>query len=157
MVVLLWPILWKYAYTCMCMHLWSYMYLYNASGKVIGNRVYWIGILYAYEKNLYPINSFVQKHCHTFFSYQVVATDADLAEPYNLVVYDTAGTARAEQYFDVDVTSGIIFVKRDLRFPTSQTSEMFVLDIQVSITEEFISITPLFVHLPCWDIICTTV
>ena len=93
---------------------------------------------------MYPINLFVQKHCHTFFSHQVVATDADLAEPYNLVVYDTAGTARAEQYFDVDVTSGIIFVKRDLRFPTSQTSEMFVLDIQVGIAEIFISITPLF-------------
>ena len=87
---------------------------------------------------------FVQKHCHTFFSHQVVATDADLAEPYNLVVYDTAGTARAEQYFDVDVTSGIIFVKRDLRFPTSQTSEMFVLNIQVGIAKKFISISPIF-------------
>ena len=79
------------------------------------------------------------------FFHQVVATDADLAEPYNLVVYDTAGTARAEQYFDVDVTSGIIFVKRDLRFPTSQTSEMFVLDIQVGIADIFIHLS-LFVY-----------
>ena len=92
----------------------------------------------------------LQSHCFKsivvlFFHWQVVATDADLAEPYNLVVYDTAGTARAEQYFDVDVTSGIIFVKRDLRFPTSQTSEMFVLDIQVGIADIFIHLS-LFVY-----------
>lgn len=72
--------------------------------------------------------------------FQVVATDNDLAEPYNVVIYDTAGTPRAEQYFDVDVTTGDIFVKRDLRFPTSQTSEVFLLDIQVCATKSFLSL-----------------
>jgi len=64
---------------------------------------------------------------------QVVATDSDLTEPYNIIVYDTAGTSRAEQYFDVDVKTGDIFVKRDLRYPTSRTSETFVLYLTVSI------------------------
>ena len=60
-----------------------------------------------------------------------MATDNDLTEPYNVISYDTAGTSRAELYFDVDVTSGDVFVKRDLRFPTNATSEVFILNIKV--------------------------
>lgn len=64
---------------------------------------------------------------------QVIATDSDVSKPYNQVVYDTSGTSEAERFFDVDVTSGDIYVKRDLRYPTTKTSEVFVLRVKVRV------------------------